>query len=89
MEQQEHLEKDARIVDSKSEHVAASSTTYLIADTKCRGQMRPSTSLHNCSARLTQGPDGHTLSQEEVPYPRPNTFWEECIAVTTMLLCFG
>jgi hypothetical protein len=89
MDQLYHVQNGSNVVVSKVGNSTSSRTTVMIADTRGTKQMRASTSLHNNSARLTQCPDGHTLTSEESPYPRPNTLWEECVALTSMLLCFG
>ena len=45
--------------------------------------------IHNSSASVTYWHVGQKLRKEDLPYPRPNTWLEEAIAVFTMLMFFG
>lgn len=45
--------------------------------------------IHNSSASVTYWHVGQKLRKEDLPYPRPNTWLEEAIAVVTMLMFFG
>lgn len=77
----------SRNIDSKAE--PARSWTNLSADSRCKVRMPVSILLHDKSASVTQCPDNTRLAPEQAPFPRPNTVSEECVAVTSMLLCFG
>ena len=78
---------DCRNIDSKFE--PARGRTSLTADTRSKVWMPFSISLHDGSASLTECPVNVKLSPKQAPYPRPNTVLEECVAVTSMLFCFG
>ena len=45
--------------------------------------------IHNCSATVAYWQPGQKLRKEDLPYPRPNTWSEEAVAVGTMLIFFG
>ena len=45
--------------------------------------------IHNSSAAVTYWRVGQKLRGEDLPYPRPNTWLEEAVAVVTMVLFFG
>lgn len=41
--------------------------------------------LHNNSATGTECPDDYKPKPEDIPYPRPNTWLEEALAISVML----
>lgn len=45
--------------------------------------------LKNDSARVTYVHPGKKVRPEDLPYPRKNTWWEEAVAIASMLFVFG
>lgn len=45
--------------------------------------------IHDCSASVAYYCKGHPLRSEDIPFPRPNRWWEEAAALITMQLVFG
>jgi hypothetical protein len=45
--------------------------------------------IHNCSASVGYYTRGQPLRSEDIPFPRPNSWWEEAAAILTMQLVFG
>ena len=45
--------------------------------------------IHNCSASVAYYSKGHPLRSDDIPFPRPNRWWEEAAVMVTMQLVFG